>query len=343
MIMSFSVIVIAYKRREYITRAVNSALRQDYSMDHVQIIVVKAFIDPEIDRFLLENNVDILFSDSENYGKSLADALSICRSDVICLLDDDDLFAVNKLRILSEYYSLHPEIAVAVNSYAVVDFSDTIVESDFGKKERSHQEKLGFKTWKYPEYDLDIMILKLNMLFNSSRMSFRKELVADMIDLSKDIAYMVDILPVTVAICQKKVITSIPEKLTMYRIHGDNISLVTDLQNRVDKLVLSHKRIRHDCLVFESYFRESNYGFSNFFRLWKTMETLKVAMLEGSRKDIFDSLQNFVLDVLKHHRTLHAYRTRLLTKKTILVNIAFAPFFLISRGIALKLRLVLPF
>ena len=339
----FSVIVIAYKRMEYLKRAVTSVLRQDYPKEDVQIVVVKAFNEPSIDRFLMENNVDIVFSDSENQGKSLADALSVCRGDVICLLDDDDLFAPNKLSTLYKYYSATPDITVAVNSYNVVDSSDAIVESDFGKKERTLQSVLGFRIWKYPEYDLDAIILELNMLFNSSRISFRREIVSDMINISKDIAYMVDILPVTLAINLRKSVASIPEKLTMYRIHNDNISLVTNLQNKAGKLVHSHKRIEKDCSVLESYFREKNFGLSNFFHLWKLMEALKIAMLEGNRKDIYNSLLEFILVMLKHHRWLYAYRTRLFTKKTILVNIVFAPIFLIFGGIALKLRLVLPF
>jgi len=185
--------------------------------------------------------------------------------------------------------------------------------------------------------------LELNMLFNSSRISFRREIVSDMINISKDIAYMVDILPVTLAINLRKSVASIPEQLTMYRIHNDNISLVTNLQNKAGKLVHSHKRIEKDCSVLESYFREKNLGLSNFFHLWKLMEALKIAMLEGKRKDIYNSLLEFILVMLKHHRSLYAYRTRLFTKKTILVNIVFAPIFLIFGGIALKLRLVLPF
>ena len=341
--ISFSVVVITYKRREYLTRAVKSVLRQDYPMEDVQIVVVKAFIDHDIDRFLFEKNIETVFSDSEDYGKSLSDALLFCKGDVICLLDDDDLFAVNKLRILSERYSADPEIAASVNSYAVVDSTDGIAESYFGREERSRQISSGFRVWKYPDYELDTMILELNMLFNSSRISFKRELIADMIDLSKDISYMVDILPVTLAITHKKAVASIPEQLTMYRIHSDNISISTDLKNRESKLLLSHKRIRNDCSALENYFCGKIIGLSYFFRLWKLMESLKIAMLEGSRKDIIHSLRNFVIAMLKHHSSLDAYRSRLFTIKTISINIVFSPLFLTSRRIALILRFVFPF
>jgi len=67
----FSIIVIAYKRMEYLKRAVTSVLRQDYPMEDVQIVVVKAFNEPSIDAFLIDSNVDIVFSDSENQENCL--------------------------------------------------------------------------------------------------------------------------------------------------------------------------------------------------------------------------------------------------------------------------------
>ena len=204
MALRFSIVIIAYKRKTYLLEAVKSALNQNYPRENFEVVVVKGFHDEFIDRHLKDLGVVTVFSDTEFQGVSLADALSACSGDIICLLDDDDLFTPDKLSKISEVYMSNPGLAVAVNSYDIIDCRGEIVESDFGLTERKLQKNKGLMVWEYPFYDLESMIMDLNMLFNSSRISFNRSILSSVTSISRNISFMVDILFVLLGIVEKK-------------------------------------------------------------------------------------------------------------------------------------------
>ena len=52
-----SVIITAYKRKEFILGAVNSVINQSLEKSKYEIIVVKNYLDNTIDKFLNEHNI----------------------------------------------------------------------------------------------------------------------------------------------------------------------------------------------------------------------------------------------------------------------------------------------
>lgn len=339
----FSIVIIAYKRKTYLLEAVKSALNQNYPRDGYEIVVVKAFHDEIIDSFLKDHGVITVFSETEFYGISLADALSVCTGDIICLLDDDDLFTPDKLSIISELYLSNPALAATVNSYDIINSRGENIQTAFGLSERTLQRDNGLILWEYPSYDLDLMIMGLNMLFNSSRMSFSRALLPSIMKISRSISFMVDILFVLLGIVERKTIASLPEVLTHYRMHEDNISLIGDRTNMVEKLAISHTRILNDTEALRVFFKSDQERLSQYFFLWSSMEKLKLTMLSGSRKEVAKSALSFIKYVFRDYPFISAFRSRLFNRASILISIAFVPFFLIYPAAARRARLVLPF
>ncbi len=341
--LRFSIVVIAYKRKAYLMDAVKTALEQDYPKELIQVIVVKAFYDKDIDNFLKTSQVETIFSDTTDQGKSLCVALSKCNGDIITLLDDDDLFAPNKLTILSREYLSNPDLAVTVNSYDVVDKNCQPFLTDFGRSERKLQRELGHSLWRYPEYDFDLIIIKLNMLFNSSRISFSRDLIIDIMDISRKISFLVDILFVTFAIYKRRCIASLPEILTHYRLHDENISLVRQRENLIPKLLPIHRKIIKDIENISSYFRFVDVGFSKFFDLWHDLERLKLAMLGESKSEVIAATYNLLNNLYRQHSSFSVYRSRSFNYKSIASSLAFFPVFIVSMSLGRKIRLLFPF
>lgn len=341
--MRFSIVIIAYKRKTYLLEAVKSALNQNYPKEKYEIVVVKAFYDEMIDRCLKELGVVTLFSDTEFQGKSLADALAVCTGDIICLLDDDDLFTPDKLTKISDVYISIPSLAVTVNSYDIISSTGETLETVFGLSERTLQMCSGIKIWEYPSYDLDSMIMDLNMLFNSSRISFSRKILPTVVEISRHISFMVDILFVLVGIVEKKTIASLPQVLTHYRVHDENISLANNRMNMVEKLTISHTRILNDTIALCKLFQKRKPELSKYFFLWSSLEKLKLTMLNGSRKEVATSAFLFIKYVYKDYSFISAFRSRLFSRVSILTSVAFVPFFLIYPSGARRLRLMLSF
>ncbi|ADB86783.1 glycosyltransferase family 2 protein [Saccharolobus islandicus] len=82
-----SVIIAAHNRREFLLDAVNSALNQTLPKDEYEIIVVKNF--SEYDDILKNLDVKTVFSNEENQGADIVNALSYAEGEFICFLDDD--------------------------------------------------------------------------------------------------------------------------------------------------------------------------------------------------------------------------------------------------------------
>jgi glycosyltransferase involved in cell wall biosynthesis len=100
-----SIIIISYKRKEFIKEAVNSVLNQDIDRNKYEIIVVKDFYDSRIDEFLFRTCDLVINHQSETNGEKWTKGLTSSRGKVICFLDDDDLFHISKLSRILEVYS----------------------------------------------------------------------------------------------------------------------------------------------------------------------------------------------------------------------------------------------
>ena len=99
-----SVIINSYKRSEYIKEAVQSVLKQDFNKEMYEIIVVKGFKNREIDKFLQMNKVVSVYIDGKYNGERWAEGIRISRGNLICFMDDDDIFSGLKLKRVHSVY-----------------------------------------------------------------------------------------------------------------------------------------------------------------------------------------------------------------------------------------------
>lgn len=159
--MIFTIVITAYNRKKYLLDSLKSALCQKNGVDFIEIILIKNFLDKEIDNFCEENFVKNIIMEG-SVGQFLAKGISESKGDLISFLDDDDLFIENKVSYilsLSKRYNfdyLH-------NNYEEMD--------EFGNKRSSFMRKAHFTS-----YNFDIASCNLESSYSDLKKIYSKEI-----------------------------------------------------------------------------------------------------------------------------------------------------------------------
>jgi glycosyltransferase involved in cell wall biosynthesis len=116
-----SVIVTAYRRRQYLYNALLSVKAQTLPKDKYEVIVVKDFEDPQVDSLIKEMGWRSVYSDSEYQGRMYLNGLKEANGDIIAFLDDDDTYMPSKLEYVYNVFSQNPDVGYLQHSFTPVD------------------------------------------------------------------------------------------------------------------------------------------------------------------------------------------------------------------------------
>jgi len=211
----FSIIIYAYDRKEYITRAVRSAVRQDFDRSNFEIVVVKGFTDPEIDAEFQAIGVKNVFLAEKSLGKKVAKGIRESNGEFFCLLDDDDEFEPNKLSTLRKIISNVPDVDFIHNSLIKMNEEGKITGTDSPENTK--------KVISYcPSSDKASRISKIIRHRGDwylSAMTLRKSVTDSMIDALDETDQSIDKFIFFSALNYARRMLIIPDKLTRYRMH----------------------------------------------------------------------------------------------------------------------------
>lgn len=118
--MKFSVIVIAFDRKIFIKGAILSILRTGLDTSNIEIIVVKNFMDREIDEFISQNNAIGIFTERQGLSDKVLMGVELSSGDYICFLEDDDEFTKDKIVRLRNLIANHPGIDYIHNGHSIM-------------------------------------------------------------------------------------------------------------------------------------------------------------------------------------------------------------------------------
>ena len=116
---AISVLVTAHHRAEFLRAAVDSVLGQELPRAHYEVIVVKNFDHPEIDRYLSDRGVLNCRTDAGSLGAKLEVGLQVASGPVIAFLEDDDVFQPDRLALLERAFE-DPEMGYFHNAVQVL-------------------------------------------------------------------------------------------------------------------------------------------------------------------------------------------------------------------------------
>ena len=125
----FTVIVTAYRRRNFVRGAVESVLDQTIDPGEREILVLKDFGDPELDAWLtsLGPSVRIVTEDLPLIGQMLARGAELARGAVLCFLDDDDRFRPEKLAGLRPLFRDDAGLGLVHNAFDAIDLDGRVL------------------------------------------------------------------------------------------------------------------------------------------------------------------------------------------------------------------------
>lgn len=212
---SISVIVIGHKRKDFILEALRSANDQSLKRDKYEVICVKNFRDELVDHEIEKYADFTITSKEENFGEKAFTALSISRGEIVCFLDDDDLFSNNKLKYVQELFSDQDRVDYYHNGRT----TDISQFRDSGSKLFANKKRVVSLDLRVATQKDVFSFLQRYPDFNSSSISIRREIVDSRLESLKRMIMHPDTFFLLCALEGKGILVDDSSVLTFYRLH----------------------------------------------------------------------------------------------------------------------------
>ncbi len=124
-----TVIITVYDRTDYYLEAIDSVRNQiGFSPEQVEIIVVSNISLP-----IVPEDVVLLTLKQRGIGPKLKLGIERSHSDIIIILEDDDIFSQNKIKTVTELFKKYPEVNYIHNAQKPFKKIDLVVQNkDYG-------------------------------------------------------------------------------------------------------------------------------------------------------------------------------------------------------------------
>ena len=221
-----TVIITAYNRTEFLMDAISSVLNQDKPPSRCEIIVVKNFYAKEIDNLIQENSIISIFKDNCNLGEMLSTAITAASGELLCFLDDDDLFMPNKISHVVRVFQDFENLNYYHHAQDIRDINMVPLETIHTQK--TAPGKLLIKASEAEEqfeYLGRKHILLSSLFFNLSSIAIRKEIILDKLEyLNKIVTHPEDFMMfAALTYNDDSILLQENVSLTIYRSH-DSLS-----------------------------------------------------------------------------------------------------------------------
>jgi len=264
--------------------AFNSALNQTLDRSKYEIIVTKNFTDDKIDNYIKKNGGKLIFFEKGSYGEQVADALKYAKGEVICFLEDDDLFTKEKLKTI--YSLISDKICYIHNGIFYIDRDGNQIKNKrYGNLETKTLIRDGDKDKKFNIPSI-----------NPSAICIRKKLLVgtkNIIEALPKIVFAPDAFYYFVALDSNCDMLAIPDKLTRYRIHGSNTSFQPSSYHKFcEKQIKNSLKLLHDLWIAKKIAKKE---------ITKEVLALDISFMQitksfytGSRRGILKAYTNYV-------------------------------------------------
>ena len=213
-----SVIITAYNRKNFLYDAVKSAIDQTIDKKLYEIIIIKNFEDKKINK-LIEKSKDIkikqiLLKSKLIYypgGMLISKALKKADGEVICFLEDDDIFEKNKLQQILKVFENNKNVVCYNNNKLIIDKN--------GKKIKNENEKNLEPFILYLHNINHKLIKKFN--FNVSSISIHSNIIN--LSYLRQVPLGMDIFLFYLSLINGEIYID-NKKLTRYRVHNLNMN-----------------------------------------------------------------------------------------------------------------------
>ena len=279
-----TVIVTSFNRRQFLLRALNSVLIQSLERSKYDIIVTKNFYDEKIDSILSKNNVKSLIFEGIGIGPRIIDSLSEVKTDIVCFLEDDDIFEPDKLKIILNEFVNKPNLIYIKNNI--------IYQNPNGGKSKEvfNNDIQNLKDNEISGSEEDIIkYFKLSLYFNLSSVGVKRELLEHYKHIISKMILSVDFALFVCSIDSKKQMLFLSDRLSVYTVHSSYSLPSTAIFQSflIDRMKVSSSYFRDAEILLNSFTHSdlTQLLFANYI-IWK----LHINVINESthRKDFFE-------------------------------------------------------
>ena len=228
-----SVVVLAFDRERYVRGAIASVVNQTLPRHRFEILLYKNFVDADLDAYLAANGVRDLTSEPASRPRTLRTVLQDARGEILCFLDDDDLFAPEKLAYVDRVFAEDPSLGYFHNGFFVMNEEERLLE-------RVPLTQPGERVY-MPSGDVRHRVLPPNALllgFNSSSVSVRRNWLTPFLpSFEHREAELSDAMFLGCALASGCGILADPTKLTYYRFHDSWSNILHYSEKSIPRII----------------------------------------------------------------------------------------------------------
>jgi len=247
-----SVIVTAYRRRQYLYNALLSLKAQTLSRNKYEVVVVKDFDDLQIDNLIKDMGWKSVYSDEEYQGRMYLNGLKEANGDVITFLDDDDTYMPNRLEYVYNTFTNNSDIGYLHHSHRQVGVDGNVSPVFEAEMPRNLIPQSELKlTWdminRYSERGYSDPILYIFRSYrvhpdvNSTSIAVKRELLERHASLLNELYYGPDCFFFASAITDKATMFFSDAKLSTRTYHGSNfvsrLQLANDSPEEIERFM----------------------------------------------------------------------------------------------------------
>lgn len=218
-----SVIIISHLRKKFIKIAFDSVVNQSLHRDYYEIIVVKNFIDDEIDSYIENNGGKNIYTDAQPLGDKCLIGTENSNGNILVFLEDDDLLTYEKLQRVMEAFEMQ-DVVYYHNNHSLVNQDGRIINGGMFPEVKN---VITIKLDSARSKDIG-WILRHGGSFNLSSIAVKSSILLNHLSYLRGMNVAVDNFMFYVALASNGYLRIDSQKLTFYRLHGENSSLPAD-------------------------------------------------------------------------------------------------------------------
>ncbi|MCI4346610.1 MAG: hypothetical protein L3K07_07685 [Thermoplasmata archaeon] len=222
-----SVILIAHERTQFILEAADSAVASARGTAGTELLVVKKFVDPEIDAALTAKGWRLLQTDLDPLGAKVARGIREAQGEVVTFLEDDDAYLRARLGVVQRSFGEDPSLGYYRNAQRFVSHDGS---SEVAPEGAAARNLTRFGSVRAAPGNLDVAVPRLCQVdpdFNLSSMALRRKPILGALSMLEGLPAAIDsgLFYASLRAGGGVFIDSTP--LTRYRVHGANASLLS--------------------------------------------------------------------------------------------------------------------
>jgi len=209
--------------------AFNSALNQTLDRSKYEIIVTKNFTDDKIDSYIKKNGGKLVFFEKGSIGEQVVDALKYAKGEVICFLEDDDLFTKEKLKYIYSAFLENKNLVYINNARIYTDDNGNRLNKGPSKFEKREKD-ITIKDFNKKPVELLKIQQYANPWSNSSSIAIRNIILKRFKNALYSVKFAPDLFYYFISLISGDILIS-NQALTKFRVHESTSNSIINYES----------------------------------------------------------------------------------------------------------------